>query len=241
MRRKRQGMQRTACGLALALVAMPAGAELVTIQPGAEGEDTAPYSFIPALARGMHDTVYALTLRDETGSHDFETFLRFTLPPDLLGPDEEVGQALLSLYYALDSTGFGVGSDEPGILECREVTSDWTELGVTWTAKPSYGPPVDVIEGIDAKGPLLCDVTASVQAWAEGLRPNRGFALTNPTGRLLGFYSFEAPLDAQDAQDLKSALFIDVVSVPEPRAGLGALVAAGALAVLARRNKGAGA
>lgn len=231
---RRGGWRAAALGVWLALLSAPAGAEIVILRPGPEGDDTAPYSFLTSLARGGHETLYALTFGDETGRHDFESFLRFTLPPDLLGPDEEIRQSLLSLYYAIDSTGFGVGSDEPGVLECREVTGDWTEMGVTWSAKPGYGPPVDTIEDLDAKGPLLCDVTESVRAWADGLRPNRGFALTNPTGRMIGFYSFEA----QVPQDFKAALFIDVVPVPELGAGPGAAAAVVALAAArARANR----
>lgn len=230
----RGGVRSVVSALFLAAgIAGSARAEIVILEPGAEGEDTAPYSFIQTLARGGHEILYALTFGDGTGRHDFETFLRFTLPPDLLGPDEEIRQSLLSLYYSIDSVGFGVGTDEPGILECREVTSSWTEMGVTWNQKPSYGPPVDTITGIEAKGPLLCDVTEPVRAWADGARPNRGFALTNPTGRLLGFYSFEA----QVAQNLKAALYIDVVPAPEPGAGAATLAAALALTWMARSRR----
>lgn len=232
MRRASGWSWRLLAALAALLVAAPAGAALVILQPGPEGEDTAPYQFIPTLPRGGHNTIYAFS--DLGDQHDFEAFLRIALPPDLLGPDEAVGQALLSLYYALESTDFGETSDEPAVLECREVTSDWTEMGVTWVAKPSYGPPVDVVSGIDALGPIVCDVTELVQAWAAGTRPNRGIALTNPTARLLGFYSFEAAVD----DSLRAALYVDVVPVPEPGAAAAASAAVAVLVACRWRQQG---
>ena len=213
---------------------MAAGAASARVVELRDGEDTAPYSFLPSLARGGHPTLYAYHLAADGGEHSFETYLRFELPPDLLGPDEEIGMALLYVDYALEEASFGEGSDEPGMLECRPVTSPWTEMGVTWASRPSYGEPVDVVEGIQALGPLSCDVTELVQAWVDGA-PNYGIALTNPTARILGFYSFDAPAEIPPAQ--LPALFIEVVPAPEPAAGAGALAAIAALwAVRARRR-----
>lgn len=218
---------RAAAGLWLAAaLAAPSGAEVVVIAPGPEGEDVAPYQFLPSALRGDSPGLWAFS---EPG-HGFETFLRFPLPPDLLGPDEEVGLALLSLEYAKDSTSQGQGSNEPGVLECREVLSPWAEASVTWTSRPSYGPPVDVVEGIVALGPLTCDVTSLVADWALGVRSNHGFAVTNPTRRLMGFFSFEALEEGA----IPPVLYVDVVPVPEPGAGAGGLAAAAGLAALAR-------
>jgi hypothetical protein len=214
----------------LALSAGAAQARFVELTPGPEGADSAPYQFFPALPRGSHDTIYAFR---EAEGHSFETFLRFDLPPDLLGPDEEVARAFLILFHSIDTFSIGSVEPGPGTLECRETLSDWNEATLTWNSKPSYGPPVDTITGIEALGYLSCDVPELVQAWATGERPNHGFALTSPTTRILGFYSFEANVDPL----LKANLTIDIQPVPEAGAGMGAGAAIAALAMLARRAR----
>jgi hypothetical protein len=45
--------------------------------------------------------------------------------------------------------------------------------------------------GITAQGPIACDATALVRDWLSGAKPNHGIALTNPTDRVIGMYSFE--------------------------------------------------
>ena len=109
-----------ACALAALLLSAAAGATVYTIQPGPEGEDTAPYSFLPSLPRGQHQTLYAFIGEDESGiEHNFETYLKFPLPP--IDSEEDVTEARLELYYALDSSGFGNGSGGPAELRCHEV------------------------------------------------------------------------------------------------------------------------
>lgn len=209
--------------------AATARAELVVLQPGAEGADVAPYQFIPSSLRGNNPNLWATT-NDE--GHGFITYLRFDLPLDLVGPEEAVEAATLTIFYATDEVGFGEGGDEPAVLECRPVTQAWSEDTVTWLAKPAFGEPVDVIEGIEELGPLVFDVTGLVADWVDGTRPNLGFALTNPTARLMGFFSFEAQVDPV----FKASLAIDVVPAPEPAAGPGALAAVAALWAARRRR-----
>lgn len=229
---------RVARGLAFGLLgwlaaASPATAERVELRPGPEGEDVAPYSFLPSSLRGNNPNLWATTASADGQDHSFITYLRFELPPDLVGPGEEVDQAILTVVYAVDEVGFGEGSDEPGVLECRPVTQAWSEGAVTWNAKPAFGDPVDVIEGIEALGPLAFDVTELVADWVDGVRPNHGFALTNPTARLMGFFSFEASVDPI----FKASLAIDVVPVPEPGAAPSALAALVATLALVRSRK----
>lgn len=167
----------------------PASSAEILIQ---EGEDSAPYSFIPSLPRGLRDTQYAFTGDDEGGlSHDFRTYVRFTLPPDLLGPDEDVLEAYAWVYYSFDFEGFGDASSEVGELHCHEVLEDWEEETLTWANQPAFGPAFDIHPDITDIGLLWCDVTDLVRRWATGASPNHGIALTNPTERLIGFYAFE--------------------------------------------------
>jgi hypothetical protein len=215
-----------------ALTATPAIAETIVLRPGPEGEDTAPYEFIAALARGGLNTLYAFDDQTNVDPHDFETFLRFDLSGIDLAPDEQVTEAYLTMYYAIDSSIFGEGTDAPGIAECRPVTAPWSEMAATWQNRPSYGPPVDTVTGITSLGTLIFEVTGLVGEWLSGFRPNYGFAITNPTERLLGFNSWEA----QVADNLKASLVI-VIEAPEPGGAAGAASGVLALGLLARARR----
>lgn len=202
----------------------------MVLQPGPEGEDTAPYQFLPSSPRGLGESLWVFTDL-ATNQHSFRTYLRFELPPDLLGPDETVGSALLALFFDRE-IGFGMTAGEgPATIECRPVLTDWVELSASWIDQPAFGDPVDVETGIDEFGDVTCRVTDLVADWAFGITPNRGFAITNPTDRLIGFPSFEATVDG-GPDPFRPRLLINVVPVPEPAAGAGAALAA--LAWLAR-------
>ena len=197
-----------ACWLALAAAAR---AETWLFQPGAEGIDSSPYSFIPSQPRANRETHYAFVAEDENGfDHSFETFLRFGLPPDLLGPGEAVGHAVLWVYFSFADNIFGEGGSSPGELWCHEVLEPWSESTLTWTNKPDYGPPFDGWTGITNFGLLWCDVTALVAGWASG-QPNYGVALTNPTDRVLGFYSMDAPSEINP--NYRPGLVIETVPI----------------------------
>jgi hypothetical protein len=184
--------------LAAALVA-PARAEVILLTPGPEGEDSSPYSFLPSQPRGNRETQYAFLSRDEFGfDHSFETFVRFALPADLVGPGEAIVQAVFFVYFSFDDNVFGEGSDAPGELHCHEVLEPWSEASLNWNNKPDYGPAFDAFTGIEGPGLMWCNVTQLVSDWVSGARPNHGIALTNPTDRILGFWSFETPAGMAD-------------------------------------------
>ena len=65
--------------LLVTIINGPTFAETYLIQ---DGEDTSPYSFIPALPRHTSPTLYAYTAEpDENNlSHNFEAYIRFTIP-----------------------------------------------------------------------------------------------------------------------------------------------------------------
>jgi hypothetical protein len=208
----------------LALLAGTASGEVVTLQ-GEVGEDTAPYQFIPSVPRGFDDNLWAFT--DPENLHSFETFLHFELPAEWMCSNVGVSEAQLWILWVTDDTSQGSGSEVDGTLECREVLEAWSEGTLTWTNKPDTGDPVDVVTDLD--DPIIdvkCDVTELVADWVACERPNYGFAITNPTDRLMGFFSFDAPVDPL----LQPAL---IVTLPEPGVG-GAYVAVAGLGVLAR-------
>ncbi len=207
------------------LGASSAGAATFVVQPGFDGEDTAPYSFLPALSRGTRETLYAFN--DPEDGHSFETFVRFDLPLPLIEGDEPVAQAFLALFYGFDFTEFGDANEVPGTIECREVLEAWNETDLTWINRPAVGDVVDRVEGIDELGAVLCDVTPLVSRWLDG-EANHGIAVTNPTARLLGFYSFEA--NVEDA--LRPTLLVE--TVPGPGGAAATSSALGAVWWLAR-------
>lgn len=186
-------------------------ATVTLVQPGPEGADVSPYSFIPSLRRGNRETQYAFTDVDETGiSHAFETYLHFTLPPDLVPPGEEISEAYVWVVYSFDFTGFGESGDEPGTILCHEILEPWVEAEVDWLNRPAHGPPFDAQSGIADLGLVWCDVTSLVDAWVRGERANFGIALTNPTSRLIGFYAFEATgVDA----NLRPSLVVETLPI----------------------------
>jgi hypothetical protein len=79
-----------------------------------------------------------------------------------------------------------------------------------------------VIYDIRALGTLLCDVTPVVDDWLSGARPNHGLAVTNPTERVIGFYSSDVTPDPPELpRSVRPALIIE--TVPEPNVAWGAL------------------
>ena len=184
---------RAVVGLAVLLLASAAHGEDVLVQ---SGEDVAPYSFIPTLARGARETNWAFTGEDaEAGSaHVFQLFVRFDLPAAPAG--QRVEYAYAFFYFSFDSSGFGDGEEGavPATIRCHAVDEPWSEREVTWQNQPAFGPPFDVWPDIQGFQLFFCDATALVQEWLDGARPNHGIALTNPTARNVGMYSFEATL-----------------------------------------------
>lgn len=171
--------------------AAPAAGAVFQIQSGV---DSSPYRFFPSLARGGSPTAYAFQAVDESANHhDFENFIRFDLPPNLLGPDERVVEAVAWVVYDFGFDGFGGGGEGAAAIRCHEVLAPWNENTLTWQNKPAYGPVLDTHPDITSLGTLVwCNLTDLVQAWATGARPNHGIALTNTTDRVIGMWTFEA-------------------------------------------------
>ncbi len=201
-------------------------------------EDTAPYSFVPSLARYNNDTLYAFTAQDENMlDHAFETYLRFPNLAGTIAPGEVVTSAELLLYYAFDFVGFGDTSALPGELRCHEITGAWNQTTLTWLNRPPIAAtPSDTVTGILAFGIQSCDVTSVVSAWKQGTGIDNGLAVTSPTPRVIGIHSSEAAVGAF----LKPTLIIDTVEAPPVPGltlpGLVALVCALAGLGMARRR-----
>ncbi len=156
------------------------------------GEDTSPYSFIPTVPRGNSDRLWVTNGDAEEGSvHIFESYIRHDLPDPILEPGQLLEEATLQLLYFDSSTR---DENESGTreLRCHPVTSDWSEADTDWLSRPSLGPELDVITGIDDFGFVVCDVTPLVDDWISGASENRGIGLTTSLDLSMGFPSFEA-------------------------------------------------
>lgn len=197
-------------------LAAPAGARVVLLRPGPEGEDVPPYSFLPSARRPNNETQWAFhAISEESGfDHAFETFLKFAMPPDLLQPGEVVTQAVFWIFFVkfpippIAGEGGGAG---PGQLWCHEVLAPWSEATLTWNNKPAYGPAFDGFGSVVNEGLIWCNVTALVSDWVSGARPNNGIALSNPTDYLISFYSMETPPDLVDPS-FRPSLAIEITA-----------------------------
>lgn len=240
--------------LAFGILALAADAHAQACRPGdppnlcviepsdVNGDDTAPYCFVPTLPRGQHETLYAVTSVVGPECHSFITYLRFQLPSNLLDPGETVLQVRLIVPYAF---GFEYGQGPntnphgPVTLRVHRVLSTWTENGVTWLSKPPFVElPTDQITDITAPSTLELDVTSVVRAWAHGSLPNHGFALTTPDSHTMGIYSWESAVPAAS----RNALWIvtgpgAAPEVPIMPAWIAALLVLGIATVLAIRSK----
>jgi hypothetical protein len=196
-------VKRTILTLLIAGSAAQAQVEQL-VQPGAEGEDSAPYSFLPTLVRGERDTNWIFSASDAGFDHSFRTFVRFPLPAPPEGLD--VSYAYAWFYYAFDASGFGASEEVAASFSCHAVLEDWSEATLTWLQQPAFGDAFDAASGIDGFQLFYCDVTELVRAWQSGEAPNFGIALVNPTPRTIGMHSFESTLAPSD--DYKPSLLI---------------------------------
>lgn len=197
-------------------LAPAAGARTVLLRPGPEGEDVVPYSFLPSARRFNNETQWAFHATDPgTGfDHAMETFLRFSLPPDLLAPGEAIAQAVFWIYYVPLPLPPVAGSPSAGPAElwCHEVTASWSETTLTWNNKPRYEPePFDGRAAVENYGLIWCNVTGLVRDWFSGARPNYGIALTNSKPHAISFYSFEAPPSQVDP-NFRPSLAIEITA-----------------------------
>jgi hypothetical protein len=214
--------------------------EIIEIQPPATPKDPftqkdkAVYRFLPDSQRDPESpALYAFSLTAGTGAHDFRSFLHFDLPPSVAGACIDLAE--FYVYYGFEFSGFGSGENVPGVATCEPVLEPWDEVTLTWNNQPSRGASVDVVENVTSFGYLAFDVTTVVQSWIDGTAPNHGLAISSPTGRVMGFYSFEA---TEQIAAFRPALFVtladDPAACPEPAGAVAILAALGALALCVR-------
>ncbi len=202
------------------------------------GEDTAPYCFVPTLPRGDYETLYTVSSVVGPECHSFITYLRFSLPANLLDPGETVTNALLVARYNFGFE-YGQGSNTnphaPVTMSVHRVLQPWDENTMSWLSKTSYSElPAAQRTGITQPADVSFNVTSTVRSWAHGTLPNYGFALTTPDSHTLGMYSWETAVPASE----KNALYIFIGSgnppeIPIMPAWIAALLVLGVATVLA--------
>lgn len=186
----------------------------------AQGQDVSPYCFLPTLARGQYETNYTFTANDGGGvCHNFETYLRFELPSDLLDPGETVITARLLLYYAFT---FGFEGPAPTLphapitVNVHEVLNAWTEDAVTWANRPPHAAAVAAgLDDITNLGVQQFIVTDLVAAWAHGSKQNRGFVVISPDDIPFGMHSFEADPSVPSFQKARLRITVGPGTPPE--------------------------
>ena len=215
---------------AFALLATVTPALAQTLEYGT-GQDSSPYAFLPSIPRGFHPSAYVFRLDDEDGNdHSFEYYLRWNLPPALLGSGAEIGSAYAWVDYDFDFTSFP-DPEGPGELVCHRVLMPWSEATLTWSNRPAIGPAFDATSDIVDFGPLACDVTELVQGWIDDPSTHHGIALTSSLPRVMGFHTFD---DGSVGPELKPSLVIEVV--PEPAAAASLVTGCLLLIQLERRR-----
>ncbi|TLZ72705.1 MAG: DNRLRE domain-containing protein [Methanobacteriota archaeon] len=150
---------------------------LLTLQPGATGEDTYLDRNNPGTNHGADTTI----LFDGRNPQDWP-LLRFDLTTVPAGA--VIDDAMLGMY---ESTGVG----NPVTGSARQVTSQWSELQATWNDRLTGVPwgaaggdynahAVDIVTLDNTAGWRSWNVTNLVDLWYRGRLPNDGLIVTAP-------------------------------------------------------------
>jgi len=111
-----------------------------------------------------------------------------------------VGKATMTFY--VNSVVVG------GAVDVSQVTSGWTETGVTFGTRPTFLPPFETgIATSAARQYITVDVTQLVKDWVTGVAPNNGVqisaAVAAPSTVIL--------LDSKETQTTSHPAFLDIV------------------------------
>ncbi|MCA0753722.1 DNRLRE domain-containing protein [Paenibacillus sp. N4] len=111
-----------------------------------------------------------------------EAYIRFPLPQ--LPTGALVTKATVSLYNYLSVAS-------PTNVDVYEINESWEEDAINWNAKPNKTPISGKTFTVTGAGTYTFDLTATVESWYRGFKPNNGVALVgNPdTSSIVGFTS----------------------------------------------------
>jgi hypothetical protein len=115
---------------------------------------------------------------------------------DYYDPDLQIGRGLIKFDLSAIPPGTSISSanlqvfyigyydyvNYSRVITSYRISSDWTEMGVTWNNQPSFAESygsVSIIANSSWRYVNL-DVTTLVQAWVSGIYPNYGIMLRGP-------------------------------------------------------------
>jgi len=146
-----------------------ASTQYITLQPGAEGKDTAVQNTTPAINYGDYSYVCIGSWGGGTG------YVRWYIQFDLSSVpiNAKITDADLSLYQysGIGSTSFNIG--------LYQVTSDWDENTIDWDPQPISSTDVEITNSVSPAGATWesWDIDTLVQGWLDGTITNYGALL----------------------------------------------------------------
>lgn len=234
-------MKTLAIALTVLALALAAQAEMVSFQQGIDGyagcRDTELRSPDPSLNTGNNDEV---SIDAKDGDEAYSPTHGLLAFDGIIAADRiPAGSTIHSATVRLMITSKGSG------WKYHRMLTDWNENTVTWNSFVG-GVQADGIEALalatatdganNGDGNVLdgwysLDLTADVQAWADGAA-NYGWAIL-PIGTL-GTNGIDFIASEGSPTSMRPMLTVEFTSVPEP-AGMG-LLALGGLALIRRRK-----
>lgn len=171
---------------------------------------------------------------NQTSAHDQRILIQFG-DLSVIPANATINSARLELYRY---DGF---SSAPLTLDAHAITSAWAET-VTHSTQPSYGA-IQSSATITTNGWYYWDLTALVQAWADGATTNNGVAIyDHGTGFYQRFQSSDVGGLAPFGPSPPGAAFVPqlridytVNPIPAPQSAMLALVGVGIVALVRRR------
>ena len=131
--------------------------------------DTFIYNQQPSTNFGGAPTLEVSSIGDAGFSDIRQSFLRFDL--SAIPDDALVLGADLELYLTSAPNG--------GAGELRAAEDIWTEYGLTWNNRPSYGSFLydEISWGVNSTGWQTWEADQLVNEWVSGSRVNRGLSI----------------------------------------------------------------